>query len=253
MKKKSLIALSALCAAVVAFLASTFFLSGKDAPESVKSDGTCETFPIVGGPPGHINNPEGGYDSVFGDLPAKIRKKAVDGAFTVGRDGRLVVLPGVKSRFEYFLAGSDEEGMEKTESRIRENIEHSLPPKAAGEAKELLSNYLDYKKELLKICPGSFNLPQNPEQLEKLKEIDENRRELRKKYLTAETADALFGDEEIFDGFTLKRLSLFFDTSKNPKDKQLELQDLEKQMAAMIRERKKLEYALAHQEDINRQ
>jgi lipase chaperone LimK len=191
--------------------------------------------------PDAVDNPEGAYVSAHGPLPAMLRGKKVEGSLGAGRDGRLIVLPPVKRRFEHFLAAADEEGLSKCADRVRENIRHSLPSGAAEDALKLFDSYLDYRKELPTVYTSSKNLPQSTDQVLKLKDATEKRNALRRKHLTGAVADALFGEEDIFDDFNLKRMALFYDTSLDPDEKKEALRKLESLLPGKIRERKKQE------------
>jgi lipase chaperone LimK len=170
-----------------------------------------------------------------------IRGTRVDGELPVTSDGRLILVSGIKRRFEYFLAAVSEEGMSTSVARIRENIERSLPPVAAAEAGRILDRYIQYKQDLKTVYDEPVSLPQSSSQVDALKAMVEKRKALRRKILGGDASDAFFGDDEIYDAFNLNRMALFYDSSLSTEEKQASLKKLEEQLPMEIRDRKKRE------------
>ncbi len=244
MKKNGMIA-AALCAAVLAVFALTRYLPHRSSSSDSKhiNAQTSEGLP-AGSDDGRVNNPEGAYLSSFGDLPGTLKQKPVAGSLTADVNGALIPLHSIRSRFEFFLAGSEAEGMDKAVGRLRENIEKSLPAGAAKEAEAVLDNYLEYKRAAASLTKDGSGLPQTGGDVEKLRAVYDEKKQLRAQYFSDDVADAFFGDEEIFDAFDLKRMELFYDTTVSSKQKMQDLQKLEAQMAVTLRERKKKEREL---------
>lgn len=238
MKKKWVMAVTAALALLLLVFIVVRMTGGRN--EKSENPGSLPAGGQASGPD-TVDNPEGAYVSAYGPLPAMLRGKKAEGSLAAGRDGRLIVLPPVKRRFEHFLAAADEEGLSTCADRVRENIRRSLPKGAAEDALKLFESYLDYKKALPTVYTASKNLPQSTDQVLKLKDATEKRNALRRKHLTGAVADALFGEEEIFDDFNLKRMALFYDSSLDPDEKKEALRQLESLLPGKIRERKKQE------------
>lgn len=245
MKKKGIIA-AVLFAILLTLGVVARFLPGK--PSSSASTERPLAGDAADGQPGsengRVNNPEGAYLSTYGDLPANLKLKPVAGSLKADENGQLILLSSIRSRFEYYLAGSATESMDKAVGRLRENIARSLPQKAAQEAEAILDNYLKYKSAEAALSKGRSGLPQSGGDVEKLRALNDEKKQLRTQYFSEDVADAFFGDEEIFDDFDLKRMELFYDTTLSSKQKMKELQTLESQMSVTLRERKKKEREL---------
>jgi hypothetical protein len=81
-------------------------------------------------------------------LPNSLQGTEVDGELEVDANGHLKITNGVRHVFDYFLSAIGEEPLETILARIRAYIRHKLPNMAAGEAEQLLDNYIAYKRGL---------------------------------------------------------------------------------------------------------
>lgn len=176
-----------------------------------------------------------GYESRYGELPPALRGTRMDGDLLADADGKLIIHASIRKRFDYFFSAASEEGLETAIGRIEENILHTLPPEAADEALGVLNSYLNYKKGLQDYLKGTIDFPENSDQVEGLRIIMEKRKELRRKYMEPHVVDSFFGDQELYDEFSLKRLEIHYDQSMTIEEKQDELIRIEQTLPEKYR------------------
>ncbi len=82
-------------------------------------------------------------------LPDSFAGTRVDGRLRADAGGNLIIDAEIRRVFDYFLASIGEEPLETSVARLRRYIETQLPEPAADHAIQLLSQYLDYKRQLL--------------------------------------------------------------------------------------------------------
>ncbi len=181
------------------------------------------------------------YISKYGALPTSLQGTRIDGNLIADADGKFLILPSTKKRFDYFLSAVSEEGLETAIGRIEENINQTLPPKAAEEALTILYSYINYKKSLQNVYKNKPGMPENSDQVADIRFIIETRKELRRKYMTPVVVDAYFGDQELYDEFSLKCLELHHDNTLTSEEKQNEQKHLEKILPEKLRDRRKRE------------
>ena len=87
--------------------------------------------------------PESAIDLAQRPLPRSLEGTEVDGGLAADPEGHLIVGPGVRALFDYFLSATGEEPAELIRARIIAEIEERLPPTAAREAIDLLLGAAD--------------------------------------------------------------------------------------------------------------
>ena len=181
------------------------------------------------------------YISKYGALPTSLQGTRLDGDLIADSEGKFLILPSTKKRFDYFLSAVSEEGLETAIGRIEENINQTLPPEAAEEALTILYSYINYKKSLQSVYKKKPGVPENSDQVADIRFIMETRKALRRKYMTPDVVNAYFGDQELYDDFSLKCLELHHDKTLTSEEKQNKQRDLEKILPEKIRDRRKRE------------
>ncbi len=181
------------------------------------------------------------YVSKYGGLPTSLQGTRIDGDLVADANGQFLILPSTKKRFDYFLSAVSEEGLETAIGRIEENINHTLPPVAAEEALTILYSYINYKKSLQDVYKNKTGIPENSDHVADLRLIIETRKKLRRKYMTPDVVDAYFGDQELYDEFSLKCLELQLDNTLTSEEKQNKQRYLEKLLPEKIQSRRKRE------------
>lgn len=137
-------------------------------------------------------------------IPSSFRGTEVDGQFRLDASGNLIAGIEIRRIFDYFLSAFGEESLKSSVSRLDTYIEQKLPQPARRQALELLSQYLDYKRELIQL---EKDLPQMAS-LDALRQREQAVQELRARLFSREAHQAFFGQEEVYNQFTLQRLAL---------------------------------------------
>ncbi|TRX74932.1 lipase secretion chaperone [Pseudomonas mangiferae] len=137
-------------------------------------------------------------------LPRSFDGTEVDGHFRVDAAGNLVIGEEIRHLFDYFLSTLGEEPLARSLTRLRAYIAAQLGAPARDQALALLNQYLDYKRELVRL---EQDWPQRPD-LDTLRQRETAVHALRARLFSAETHQAFFADEEAYNGFTLERLAI---------------------------------------------
>jgi lipase chaperone LimK len=137
-------------------------------------------------------------------MPASFNGTQVDGAFSVDPTGNLLITRDIVQIFDYFLTALGEDSLPVTLARLEAYIDAQLQQPAQGQARELLAQYLDYKRQLLQL---ERDLPQ----LSSLAALSQRERAvqaLRARLFSPEAHQAFFASEEGYNQFTLARLAV---------------------------------------------
>jgi lipase chaperone LimK len=140
-------------------------------------------------------------------LPPSFKGTQVDGSFQVDGAGNLLITGDIRHIFDYFLSAYGEESLQDSVKRLRAYIASQLPQPAQEQAQALLSQYIDYKRELVLL---ERDLPQMAN-LDALRQRESAVQALRARLFTAEAHQAFFGGEEAYNQFTLQRLAIQHD------------------------------------------
>lgn len=137
-------------------------------------------------------------------LPASFAGTQVDGRLRTDSHGELIIDGDIRRVFDYFLASIGEESIEASVARLRRYIEEQLPQPAEGQALQLLSQYLDYKRQLLILEKDHAQLADLNAMRERLSAV----RQLRAGIFDDQVHQTFFGLDEAADSFTLQRLAI---------------------------------------------
>jgi lipase chaperone LimK len=161
-------------------------------------------------------------------LPHSLEGTEVDGWLGVDDDGRLVVTPGARWFFDYFLSATGEEAPEQIRARIVSEIDKRLPPTAAREAVDLLDRYLAYRDRVRTLLASGA-----PDDVERrLAQL----RDIRRQAFGAADAAALFGDEEAVQALDIERRRVLSDATLSPDERERRLGDIEQQLPPAARQ-----------------
>lgn len=149
------------------------------------------------------------------ELPASVRGTEVDGRLEVDAQGNLVINGQIRHLFDYFLSLVGEESIEASEQRIRTYLAGQLEQPALNQALSLLGNYLDYQ---LQVVATESRFPVT-ETLEDLIAREQAIQRLRASLFSRDAHEAFFAGEEIYNNFTLERLSIARDDSMDEQHK----------------------------------
>ena len=125
-------------------------------------------------------------------MPASFNGTQVDGTFSVDQAGNLLITRDIVQIFDYFLTALGEDSLPVTLARLQAYIGAQLQQPAQGQARELLAQYLDYKRQLLQL---ERDLPQLSS-LDALRERERAVQALRARLFSPEAHQAFFASEE---------------------------------------------------------
>lgn len=145
-------------------------------------------------------------------LPPSFSGTQVDGRLHADRAGNLIIDADVRQVFDYFLASIGEEPLAASVARLQWYIQSQLPEPAEHQATRLLSQYLDYKRQLMTLEHDHARQPDLDVMRARLSAV----RQLRAGIFDEAAHQAFFALEEAADGFTLERLALRHDKTLSP-------------------------------------
>ena len=171
-------------------------------------------------------------------LPASLEGTEVDGWLGVDDDGHLVVTPGARWFFDYFLSATGEESPQQIRARIVAEITKRLPAAGAQEAIDLLDRYLAYRERVRAL--QASGAPNDAQQ--RLAQLHDIRRET----FGDASAAALFGEEEQMQSVDLQRRQLLSDQTLTPEERERSVEALEQQLPAAARQARSEATTLLH-------
>jgi lipase chaperone LimK len=171
-------------------------------------------------------------------LPRSLRETEIDGWLGVDDDGHLVVTPGARWFFDYFLSATGEESADDLRARIVSEIERRLPPTGAHEATALLDRYLSYRERVRAVQARGLD----GDLRQRLAELHE----IRVDTFGPTDAAILFGAEEQVQSADLQRRAVMSDTSLDPDERERQLAAIEQQLPAEIRAARAETFAPLH-------
>ncbi|PSF05249.1 lipase chaperone [Marinobacter fuscus] len=149
-------------------------------------------------------------------LASSLAGTDIDGALKADSSGQLIVDPGVRDFFDYFLSAVGEITPEAAIGRIRILAQEYLPASAAHETMVLLDQYLAYKQTALQVMQTELDpdrLHQPDYQLTTLGHALGELKQLRRTTFTPDAHQAFFGAEEAYSEYTLATMGI----QMNPK------------------------------------
>ena len=168
--------------------------------------------------------------SKYGALPRSLQGTSIPWKLSYDANGRLIVTRELHRVFESFLLAAGEEGMDKALGRIREYIGLNLPEPAEKEALAILDGYMKYRDSLTRFKATADISTDRATFLEELKTAFDERRALRRKYLSPEVVDVFFSHQEAYDNFSYQRLEVSLNESLTNAEKDGKIAKLEEQL-----------------------
>lgn len=163
-----------------------------------------------------------------GPLPQSLEDTAIDGWLGVDDGGQLVITPGARWFFEYFLSATGEESSAQVRARIIAALRERLPPAAMSDAIALLDRYLAYRERTRELVESGSAAEPLPTRLDQL-------HALRVELFGENDAAALFGEEETVQRLDLERKEVMADASLTPDERARQLADLDQRLPESVR------------------
>ncbi|HSY26558.1 MAG TPA: lipase secretion chaperone [Burkholderiaceae bacterium] len=165
---------------------------------------------------------------------------------TVNVGDVLVADVELRHMFDYYLSASSETTPEKIRAKIEAELDRTLNPRAATEAKRLLARYLDYREAVME-------MQKNPQMV--VPGISPIRARLlavqqtRARFFTAKEVEGMFGADDAHDMDAVARLEINQDKSLTPAQKKEKLLALDAAMPAALREARDAPLKVANMEE----
>ncbi len=196
----------AICVAVMLYLHPLDTPAESPVAATAKAPSTTPKIP-GNAPAEQLTTQVSPLPATLAPLPPSFKGTQVDGSFQVDGVGNLLITADIRRIFDYFLSAYGEESLQDSVKRLRAYIASQLPQPAQEQAQALLSQYIDYKRELVLL---ERDLPQMAN-LDALRNRESAVQALRARLFTAEAHQAFFGNEEAYNQFTLQRLAIQHD------------------------------------------
>lgn len=144
----------------------------------------------------------------------------------IDASNRLIVNEATKNCFEFFITQYGEKEIQqiKTDFVTYANASYSEP--LLSQLTDLWSRYMQYREQM-----GDLAAPNiDKEQVSYYKAIFSNMKNLRKKFFSDYEIEGLFGIEDVYNDYTLARMSVMEDKKLSEAEKAQKLQDLFKDL-----------------------
>ncbi|MFC4490019.1 lipase secretion chaperone [Chromobacterium aquaticum] len=153
------------------------------------------------------------------------RGTQADGRAGVEAGGALRVDAELRRLFDYQLAALGERDLSAVRKAVQQALQSQLSGAALRQALELFDRYVAYRRALseTKLAGGSA-----AEGLQRM-------RALRLQFLSAQEVTGLFGSEDVYDDFTVKRLRIMADAGLSAAQRAAQLKALEAGLPAELR------------------
>ena len=205
-----------------ALLLGWYLSSGNEAPTPAPAPAVTAQDSRISAPPSLPPPSAPARLTPAAQEPTSLRGTQVDGELLVDARGNLVLTSQVRHLFDYFLSLIGEESGLQARQRIRDHLTAQLDEPARGQALELLETYLDYQYQLVDL-EARFPVA---ERLEDLLAREQAVQQLRARLFSREAHEAFFAGEEIYNNFTLERLTIQQDPSLSDREKGLAIEAL---------------------------
>ncbi|UUY06969.1 hypothetical protein LRS11_14115 [Pseudomonas sp. J452] len=144
--------------------------------------------------------------------------------------GNLKIEASLLHLFEFYLAGLEEEGVDKVLIRVHRELAGQLQGAALEQARNLLRRYVDYRIALKDLPQSNGDL--NPESLrQRLDAL----KAFRQQYFSVEEYAVFFANDNAEDEYMLQRLALSQQQGLNDNQQQQALSELEAQLPEDVR------------------
>jgi lipase chaperone LimK len=221
MKTRPLVALGAVALVALTLYAATINHAVESAPP--KSTTEPNMFPFV--------------RSLDGTDPPEV---TVSGADVLVADAEL------RHMFDYYLSAGAETSPDKIREKIEAELDHTLKPAAASEAKRLSARYLNYRNAVM-------DLQKNPPRADpgvspihaRLLAIQQ----IRARFFTPKEVTGMFGFDDANDADTIARLDINQDKSLSLAQKKAKLDALDAAMPPALREAREAPLKVAKMEE----
>lgn len=166
-----------------------------------------------------------------GPLPPSLQGSAHGITLHSDTRGNLQLQSDLLQLFDFYLAGLEEEGLDKVLTRIHQALATQLKEPALQQARDLLSRYVDYRIALQNLPEAGMELDPTALRL-RLDAINA----ARLQYFSAEEYTVFFARENAESEYMLQRLTLARQEGLDDSQRQQTLAELERQLPEDVRQ-----------------
>jgi lipase chaperone LimK len=165
---------------------------------------------------------------------------------TMSDDGTLVADDELRHMFDYYLSAGAETSLSAIRAKIEAELDRTLKPMQAIEAKRLLARYLDYRDAVMAM---QKNPQKPPAGISPIRARMLAVQEIRARFFTPKEIAGMFGFDDANDSDTIARLEINQDKNLSPAQKQEKLAALDKAMSPALREAREAPLKVAKMEE----
>ncbi|WP_394558790.1 lipase secretion chaperone [Aquipseudomonas alcaligenes] len=165
-----------------------------------------------------------------GPLPPSLQGASHGVVLRMDAQGNLVLQDDLLHLFDFYLAGREEEGLDKVLTRIHRDLATQLRTPALEQARDLLQRYVDYRIALQGLPEAGAELNAGA-----LRERLDAVNAARQQYFSAEEYALFFARENAEDEYMLQRLALAQQDGLSEEQRTQALAELELQLPEDVR------------------
>lgn len=166
-----------------------------------------------------------------GPLPPSLQGTIHGVTLRADSQGNLVLQPDLLHLFDFYLAGREEEGLDKVLTRIHQDLAAQLKGNALDQARDLLSRYVDYRIALQNLPEADSSMDAGALRL-RLDALNATRQQ----YFSAEEYALFFANENAENEYMVQRLALGQQSGLSEEQRQQAVAELELQLPEEVRE-----------------
>ena len=173
-----------------------------------------------------------------------------DGNISQNENGELKVNAELRLLFDYYLAATGEKSLSDIRMEIERMLDQKLAGRAATQAKELLSRYLQYKQALVGVESNAQNIsPGKTGMAASARQRWSALQQTRQRFFSEKENQAMFGFDDAYDMDALARMEIADNINLSQEQKQAQLKALDDAMPAALKEEKNAPYQVIRLEE----
>jgi len=173
--------------------------------------------------------------TALGPLPKAIQGITLP-TLSYDQDGNLIATESLMQLIEHFLSVAQQDGRERAIARIEEYLQLALPSNAAGQAYDILQDYLAYKN-----AEPDLHIPVDAVEVEEkiaaMYTSFDQRKQLRREYLGSEVADAFFANEEAYKEYSFTHIKMRANSALSEAEREAIILNAEAKLPEDMRQR----------------
>lgn len=165
---------------------------------------------------------------------------------TVDNNDELVANAELRHMFDYYLSAGSEATPQAIRTKIEEEIDRTLKPHAAMEAKRLLTQYLNYRAAVMAL---QKNQPEASPGESPIRARLLAIQQIRTLFFTPKEISGMFGFDDEYAEDAIARMEINQDKNLTPEQKKAKLAKLDASMSPALREAREAPFKVAKMEE----